>query len=137
MNRTKLLISILLTAASIMLAGSEKLAKDLASGASGGSLDVIVQFTEPPTARHHRKISDRGGVRRQTHSLIKGGLDSVPPNREVNGALEIATPKVSYDSVTRGVKINTGTSLVGSDHGICGAGLASGEATSIAIDGEN
>ena len=77
-----------------MLAGSEKLAKDLASGASGGSLDVIVQFTEPPTARHHRKISDRGGVRRQTHSLMKGGLDSVP----ANALAELANdPEIAYN----------------------------------------
>jgi len=82
---------------------SPKISKDLEGIGSSSQVDVIVQFNQAPTARHHQKVLDRGGKLKQQHEIIKGGAYSVPASALADLA---ADPDVAYISPDRPV---TGT----------------------------
>ena len=115
MNRT--MMSLLLFG-SLLLASQEKLAKDLPKGDSGQIAEVIVQFRQAPTDVHHRKVTGRGGKLRAVLTVVNGGHYSIPasalaalaadpdvlyisPDRDVQGALDYATPTVGADIALR------------------------------------
>src|SRR4029077_6387995 len=55
-----------------------RLAAELRSNFAQSSVNVIVQFTGGPTARHHQKVLALGGTLRHRLTLIKTGSDSIP-----------------------------------------------------------
>ena len=68
----------LILSASLAFAGSPKMSKDLEGNNAADSVDVIVQFTQTPTAKHHQKVTDKGGTLKGELGLVKGGAYSVP-----------------------------------------------------------
>ena len=72
-----------LLAAGLSLADGKKpkLSKDLDAlkgGHDGATVDVIIQFNQMPTAAHHKKVRNKGGVLKTKLDLIKGAHYSVP-----------------------------------------------------------
>src|SRR6266581_2917672 len=112
-------ILILLTAGLSFADGKKhKLSKDvedLKSGPSATTVDVIIQFNQTPTAAHHQKVQNKGGVLKTKLDFIKAAHYSVPvealdaladdpdvayisPDRPVRGALDttVATVNGNY-----------------------------------------
>jgi hypothetical protein len=93
-----LMLCTVILSASLAFAGSRKMAKDLEGKNPSDQVDVIVQFTQAPTARHHQKVFNRGGQLRHELGLVKSGAYSLPA-----GALNdlAADPDVAYISPDR------------------------------------
>src|SRR6266702_3645219 len=108
------LITLLAAALSFADGNKHKLSTDLDAlkgGHSGGTVDVIIQFNQTPTAAHHQKVQSKGGVLKTNLDFIKGAHYSVPveslddladdpdvayisPDREVSGSLDYVTSAV-------------------------------------------
>jgi subtilisin family serine protease len=71
---------------------------DLAGKHSSAMVDVIVQFTQIPTARHHQKVLSRGGTLKQELGVVKAGAYSIPASALADLA---ADPEVVYISPDR------------------------------------
>jgi hypothetical protein len=71
-------VGLVLLGASFAFAGSPKVAKDLQGKSPSDRVDVIVQFTETPTARHHQKVVSKGGSLKGVLSLVRAGSYSIP-----------------------------------------------------------
>ena len=69
---------LLVSGASQVLAGSSKISPDLAKAHPTGQVDVIVQFTQIPTAEHHLKVLRRGGTIKRDLGRFKGGAYRMP-----------------------------------------------------------
>ena len=97
----------LLSVASLMAGG--KLSPDLDGLPQGAALDVIVQFTRPPSAANLMLIRQMGGSVKRTFPNIPGALITLPaaalngiaanpnvkyisPDRKLGGRLEFAEP---------------------------------------------
>src|SRR6266853_3473576 len=115
-RRLALLTLITLLAAGLSFADGKKhkLSKDLDAfkgGHNGATVDVIIQFNQTPTAAHHQKVQNKGGVLKTNLDFIKGAHYSVPvealdaladdpdvafisPDREVSGSLDYVTSAV-------------------------------------------
>src|SRR4051812_30353190 len=50
-----------------------KMARELTGMNSSDTVDVIVQYTQTPTAHHHQKVLGRGGVLGRELGLVRGG----------------------------------------------------------------
>src|SRR5438552_290090 len=101
--RLALLALLVLLAAGTSLADGKKhkLSKDLDAvkgGHNGATVDVIIQFNQTPTAAHHQKVQNKGGVLKTKLDVIKGAHYSVP-----TGSLEDLEndPDVAYISPNR------------------------------------
>ena len=69
-----------ISSASFAFAGSDKMAKDLEGKGPSDQVDVIVQFKQAPTARHHQKVLSKGGTLKGVLSVLKGALiPCLPP----------------------------------------------------------
>jgi serine protease AprX len=95
-----LTVCTLILSASLAFAGSTKMSKDLAGKKSSEQVDVIVQFRQAPTAKHHQKVLNRGGKLRQELGLVKSGAYSLPASALADLA---ADPDVAYISPDRAV----------------------------------
>jgi hypothetical protein len=73
------------------------MAKDLEGKKGSEPVDVIVQFTQAPTARHHQKVLSKGGTLKNTLGLVNGGSYSVPASAL---AALAADPEVAYIAPT-------------------------------------
>src|SRR6266487_4065980 len=109
--RLALLTLITLLAAGLSFADGKKhkLSKDLDAlkgGHNGATVDVIIQFNQTPTAAHHQKVQDKGGVLKTSLDAIRGAHYSVP----VESLQTLADdPDVAYISPNRPL---SGTSTV-------------------------
>ena len=65
------LACVLIAVAGLIPAADSKFSKDL-SDRSSSMVDVIVQFTAPPTADQHQKVAARGGIFKADLRGIKG-----------------------------------------------------------------
>ncbi len=115
-GRVLMAIVICLLAAGYSLPDGKKhkLSKDLDAlkgGSKGSTVDVIIQFSQPPTDVQHAKVQAKGGLLKTKLDVIKGAHYSLPiealsaleddsdvayvsPNREVNGSLDYVTSAV-------------------------------------------
>src|SRR3954462_6659333 len=100
----------LLSVSSLM--GANKLSVDLQGLPASASVDVIIQFTGPPSQADLAAISQAGGVMRQAMQSIHGALVTVKvgqlngiahnpnvlyisPDRKISSSLEFAEPTVN------------------------------------------
>ena len=95
------LITLLASGLSFADGKKHKLSKDLDAlkgGHNGATVDVIIQFNQTPTAVHHQKVQNKGGVLKTKLDVIKGAHYSVP-----TGSLEDLEndPDVAYISPNR------------------------------------
>jgi serine protease AprX len=88
-----LVLCTLILSASLAFAGSRKMSKDLEGKNASGQVEVIVQFKQAPTARHHQKVFNRGGKLRQELGLVRSGAYSLPASALADLA---ADPDVAY-----------------------------------------
>ena len=98
--RTSLTVCAVILLASLAFAGSLKMSKDLEGKNASDPIDVIVQFTQAPTAKHHQKVLDRGGKLNLELGLVKAGAYSLPASALADLA---ADPDVAYISPDRGL----------------------------------
>ncbi len=79
---------------------SRKISKDFEGRNAGETVDVIVQFNQPPTEKHHQKVKAKGGAWKENLNLVNGGVYSLPAS-----ALEdlASDPDVAYISPDRPV----------------------------------
>src|SRR5215469_1745375 len=78
---------------SMLAQQDSKLAPELRNVSGQAGVNVIVQFTQTPTARHHQKVISQGGTVRGVLRLIKAGSYSVP----ASGLSILANdPEVAY-----------------------------------------
>jgi serine protease AprX len=73
---------------------------DLKNGSSGETVDVIIQFAQPPTVAQHHKVQNKGGVLRNNLDIVKGAHYSVPAESLKSLADD---PDVAYISPDRPV----------------------------------
>ena len=106
-GRTSLTVCLVILTASLASAGSPKMAKDLSGKKGSAQVDVIVQFTQSPTARHHQKVLSKGGTLKNALGLVNGGSYSVPASAL---AALAADPDVAYISPDRSVA-STGSAV--------------------------
>jgi serine protease AprX len=52
--------------------------KDLENADLNSTVNVIVQFKQPPTSAHHRLVTDLGGMMKAELHSVKGGAYSMP-----------------------------------------------------------
>src|SRR5437773_910791 len=95
------LITLLAVGLSFADGKKHKLSKELDAlkgGHNGTTVDVIIQFNQTPTAVHHQKVQNKGGVLKTKLDVIKGAHYSVP-----TGSLEDLEndPDVAYISPNR------------------------------------
>lgn len=91
-----LTVSAVVLIASLAFARSPKVSKDL--DGTNAQVDVIVQYTQTPTARHHQKVLSRGGSFKQELGFVKAGAYSMPASALADLA---ADPEVAYISLDR------------------------------------
>ena len=73
-GRTFLTLCMFILSASLASAGPhKKMSKELEGRKASDQVDVIVQFTQVPTARHHKKVLNRGGKVRRELGRFRGG----------------------------------------------------------------
>ena len=94
-GRTFLTLCTVILSASLAFAGSPKMAKDLEGKRPSDQVNVIVQFRQAPTAKHHQKVLNRGGKLKQELGLVKSGAYSLPASALAGLA---ADPDVAYIS---------------------------------------
>src|SRR6266571_2934593 len=137
--RLALLALMILLAAGLSLAdGKHKLSKDLDAlkgGHNGATVDVIIQFNQTPTAAHHQKVQNKGGVLKTKLDFIKGAHYSVPvesldaladdpdvvyisPDRRLNGALDQTAAAVNANVAWQAGWDGTGIGVAVIDSGI-------------------
>jgi serine protease AprX len=103
--------------AGLAYGSSAKISKDLAKKSGSDQVNVIVQFNNVPTARHHKKISSRGGKLNRALGHFRGGAYSIPasaiadlandpevvfisPDRPLHGASNGPTIGLDYHAET-------------------------------------
>ncbi len=97
-QRVLMTVGIVMLCASRLFAVSPKIAMDLRGKATLDRVNVIVQFTKTPTARHHQKVFSKGGTLNRELGLVKAGAYSIPASALVRLA---ADPEVAYISPER------------------------------------
>jgi serine protease AprX len=112
-GRLPMLCALILTA-SLAFAGSPKMSKDLEGKNASDQVNVIVQFTQAPTAKHHQKVMNKGGKFKQELGLVNGGAYSVPASALADLA---ADPDVAFISPDRPVQatLDNARATVGAD----------------------
>lgn len=103
-GRTFLTMCALILSASLAFAGPHnshnKMSKDLQAKNSAGLVNVIVQFNQVPTARHHQKVLNRGGKLNRVLGRFKGAAYRMPASMVADLAND---PEVRYISPDRPV----------------------------------
>jgi len=92
MKSTISLFIVLLALVAMAPAQNKKLSPEL-QNPPDGAVNVIVQFTAPPTARHHQKVLSRGGTLRQELGLVQAAAYSMPSSAVADLAND---PEVAY-----------------------------------------
>ena len=100
-GRKFLMLCAVMLSTSLAFAGSPKMSKDLEGKNASDQVDVIVQFKQAPTARHHQKVLSRGGTLNRKLGLVKAGAYTVPASALADLA---ADPDVAYIAPDRPVK---------------------------------
>ena len=92
MKSTIFRFTALLALVTVAAAQNKKLSPELQNPAEG-AVNVIVQFTAPPTARHHQKVLSRGGKLKQELGLVQAAAYSMPSSAVADLAND---PEVVY-----------------------------------------
>jgi len=83
------------------IAVSQKISKEFEEKQGAGKVDVIVQFDQAPTARHHEKILNRGGRINRDLGEFKGGAYSISASELVDLANDPEVVHISPDHPLR------------------------------------
>lgn len=128
-------LAVALLTGTMAYAQGSKLAADLKGVLQGSQVDVIVQYQHPPTAAHHQKIRQRGGLLNKSFELIRGAHYTVPaallddlandpevvfvsPNRSLKSSLDIADQSVNGTIAAQYGYDGTGATVAVIDSGI-------------------
>lgn len=152
-GRKVLIVSALILTASLAYAGSRKISRELDGAKASGQVDVIVQFTQTPSARHHQKIARRGGSLKRELGHFRGAayhmspamladlandpeVVYISPDRKVHGASTTSAPAhISYHTDTINAPAAWALGLDGSGVGV--AIIDSGVATVADLNSQN
>jgi serine protease AprX len=81
-----------------------KIAAELDAANPDSDVDVIVQFTQTPTARHHAKVLNRGGQLKSELGVVKGGAYKLRASKLAELANDPEVAHISVDHSLRGTK---------------------------------
>ncbi len=113
-GRSLLMLCVVILSVRLAFAGSPRIAKDLGGKRPSDLIDVIVEFRQAPTARHHQKVTSKGGTLKNTLDLVIAGSYSVPASAIPALA---ADPDVVYISPDRPLySTNDGSPTAVLDH---------------------
>src|SRR6266567_7542027 len=84
------------------LARNPKIASDLEGTDPDSSVDVIIQFTQAPTARLHAKVLDRGGQLKSELGIVKGGAYRISARELEDLANDPEVAHISADHPVQG-----------------------------------
>ena len=79
-----------------------KIAAELDAANPDSDVDVIVQFTQTPTARHHAKVLNRGGQLKCELGVVKGGAYKLRASKLAELANDPEVAHISVDHSLRG-----------------------------------
>jgi serine protease AprX len=130
----------------VAFAADPKIAPDLGNADPTSAANVIVQFTQSPTAFHHKKITDLGGVYRDTYAHVNAGSYSIPvsalgtlakdrdvvyisPDRSLHGVLDNTTNAVNAPAAWSAGYTGAGVGVAVIDSGITNSGDMPGSTT--------
>jgi len=116
---------ILVAGAGQVRAGSHS--KDLDNKDPNSAVDIIVQFTAPPTSLHDQKVLNLGGTKKNKNlNIIKAGAYSLPPGQVKKLEKDSSVVYISLDRSNQGA-LNKAASAVGANiaasYGYNGAGI--------------
>lgn len=87
------------------------MSKDLEGKKASDQVDVIVQFTQTPTASHHQKVLSRGETLKHELGLVKSGAYSMPASALADLAADPEVVHISPDRSLAGY-LNNGAPAV-------------------------
>jgi len=126
-GRTFLTLCTVILSASLAFGGSPKMAKDLEGKRPSDQVDVIVQFRQAPTSKHHQKVLNRGGKFKHELGLVKGGAYSLPASALNSLANDPDVAYISPDRPVMGAGYSDGFVAVNTDmaqsYGYTGRGI--------------
>jgi serine protease AprX len=99
--------ALILCASLQAFAGQHKMSKDLEGKKASDQVDVIVQFTQVPTARHHHKVLDKGGKINRQLGRFRGGAYRMPASELASLAADPEVVYISPDRPLRGVSTSS------------------------------
>src|SRR5271166_1379494 len=102
------LLAVLLALVTVAAAQNPKLSPDLQNPAEG-TVNVIVQFTAPPTARHHQKVLSRGGTLKRELALIQAAAYAMPASAVADLASDPEVVHISTDLPLSGASTSAST----------------------------
>ena len=107
-----LVVGIALLSASFAFAENAKVARELDNASPGTAVKVIVQFKQAPTARHHQKVTARGGTLRAELKSVKAGAYTVciEAARE-HGTHQILRQEMDFNGTAKQVELKGGTEI--------------------------
>ncbi|MGA2674154.1 MAG: S8 family peptidase [Terracidiphilus sp.] len=111
-GRTIATLCALIVSASLAFAGSPKLSKDLVGKQALDRVDVIVQFNQVPTARHHEKVLSRGGAIKRELGRFKGAAYTMPGSALADLAADPEVVYISLDRPLRGASTESSTAVL-------------------------
>jgi serine protease AprX len=112
-----------------------KVSRDFDQMDQNQATEVIVQFRQAPTDKHHKKVKDKGGEFKRDLHVIKGALYSIPPgqvkkladdpdvvfmspNRKVKGSLDVTTAAANAGAAASYGLDGTGVGIAILDSGV-------------------
>src|SRR6266568_3293045 len=128
------ILTVLLIGAQSLFGASSKLSRELQNLPSNVTMDVIVQFTKPPSKAMLNSVNNGSILKRQL-PLIHGGLFTLPaaailalntnanvkyvtPDRKVKGHLEFAEPATNANIALQYGYDGTGVGVATIDSGV-------------------
>ncbi len=110
-GRGFLMLCAVILSASLAFAGSPKISKDLQGKRPSDQVNVIIQFKQAPTAKHHQKVLNRGGRLKQELRLVNGGAYSLPASALAGLAADPDVAYIAPDRKVSGVLDNTAAAV--------------------------
>jgi serine protease AprX len=111
-GRTFLTVCALILSASLAFAGTHKMSKDLEGKKSSDMVNVIVQFNQVPSTRHHQKVLNRGGKLKRQLGHFRGAAYAIPASQLASLANDPEVTYISPDRPLRGASTGSPVALL-------------------------
>jgi serine protease AprX len=107
-GRKLLIVGLFVLSTSLAFAGSHrKLAKEFDNVKATDQVNVIVQFNQVPTAKHHQKVTSRGGKINRDLGRFKGGAYRMSASALADLANDPSVVFISPDRPLKGASTST------------------------------
>ena len=135
MKQTNTFLFAIVVTAAFASGASPKISVDVETLDPANTVDVIVQYRQPPTEVHHKKVTDRGGRLKTELGVVNSGhyaifagkladlandpdVAFITPDRPVKGMLDYANSTVGADIALKSNFDGTGIGIAVIDSGV-------------------